>query len=124
MAYIREKITKSGKYYYLVESHRVNGKVVKEETYIGKKPPWPREPKAMKIAVPNANGRGTYSVEVPTRIKEINIPWCSECGKRHKELKKWQEVNWCPECEARIQLALGVYKKPQVLCIKQTTAKN
>jgi len=42
MAYIREKITKSEKYYYLVKSHRVNGRVIKEETYLGTKRPWPK----------------------------------------------------------------------------------
>ena len=69
MAYIREKKTKSGKYYYLVESHRVNGKVVKEETYLGTKPP-PRQ----------------WYIEVPGRGKvQISSASARALSKRHLE---------------------------------------
>lgn len=60
MAYIREKKTKSGKYYYLVISRRVNGKVVKEETYLGTKPPIAKSrgvDTRKEIKVPTNGGR-------------------------------------------------------------------
>ncbi|MBA7684119.1 hypothetical protein ES703_92509 [subsurface metagenome] len=42
MAYIREKTTQSGKEYWLVIGHRINGKVKKAETYLGTKNPLPK----------------------------------------------------------------------------------
>jgi hypothetical protein len=39
MAYIRKRKINGRPYFYLVESHRVNGKVVKNEYYLGTKPP-------------------------------------------------------------------------------------
>ncbi len=109
MAYIREKITKSGKYYYLVESHRVNGKVVKEETYLGTKPPWPKSPRYTTVKVPKEGG-GYRRVTVESKIKKINTPLCSECQKLLDTVKVGQEFNLCSECEAKVLALMGQTK--------------
>ncbi len=105
MAYIREKKTKSGKYYYLVISHRVNSKVVKEETYLGTKRPKLPIPENINIKVPKLGG-GYRRVTVESRIRKINTPLCSECQKLLDTLKVGQEFNWCSECEAKELKAL------------------
>jgi len=86
MAYIREKITKSGFYYYLVESHRVNGKVVKKETYIGTK-------------LPREFNHPSFSERVSKRL-------CPEC-RRHIEEGAEGGVELCPKCDDAIERLLS-----------------
>lgn len=96
MAYIKEKITKSGFYYYLVESHRVNGNVKKHETYIG-------------TNIPKGINR-------PSPFDRMNNRLCPECRARIKAMDKIleegaeQSVEICPKCEAAIDRLMSTLR--------------
>jgi len=109
MAYLKEKITKSGFYYYAVESHRVNGKVEKKEYYIGTNPP--------------------KGIQRPSRWDRVESRLCPGC-RHHIAGADGEPVELCPKCEAaikRLNSTLRILKDKGIRGTglpKQTADKN
>jgi hypothetical protein len=85
MAYIKEKITKSGLYYYLVESRRVNGRVEKHETYIGTNPP--------------------KGINRPSLFDRVDHRLCPEC-----RIRTGESIELCPKCEVKIERLMNTLR--------------
>jgi len=85
MAYLKEKITKSGFYYYAVESHRVNGKVEKKEYFIGTNPP--------------------KGIQRPSLFGRISNRLCPECRSHIG-----QGIEFCPKCDVAIERLMSILR--------------